>query len=112
MVNELTEAWRNTYVSTITVGQLALGKTMEDVFNLSVMKGLITTFQEVTLSPFETQTVATVSKVTGHVKQMHVIAEPKEPGFYNEVIAQILMVTLNLGLAELKFACKIWLHRR
>ena len=66
--NELMEAWRNTYVSTITVSQLVLGKVTEDVFNLSVGRGSITTSQEVTLAPFEMQNVSGVSKVTGHVK--------------------------------------------
>ena len=37
--NKLMEAWRNTYVSTNTVGQLALSETTEDVFNQSVVKG-------------------------------------------------------------------------
>ena len=48
----------------------------ENVFNLSTMKGLIITSKEVTLSPFEMQTVSSISKVTGHVRWVHVISEP------------------------------------
>ena len=48
--NELTKACRNTYVSTITEGQLALSKLTENVFDLSNVKGLITTPNEVATS--------------------------------------------------------------
>ena len=85
--NELMEAWRNTYVSTVTAGQLALSKTAENIFNLSTVRGPIITFKEVILSPFEMQTVPGVSKVMGHVEWVPVIAEPKEHGFSNEVDA-------------------------
>ena len=51
--NELSEAWRNTYVSTITAGQLAFGKPIKNVIDLSTVKGPLTTHMEVTLSPFE-----------------------------------------------------------
>ena len=44
---ELSEAWRDTYVSTVMAGQLTLGKTAKDVFDLSTVKGLITTTKEV-----------------------------------------------------------------
>ena len=74
--NKLIEAWINTYVSMVTVGQLALSETAENVFNLSTVKEPIITSKEVTLSPFETQTVPDVSKVMGHVKWVHVTADP------------------------------------
>ena len=74
---ELTKAWRNTYVSTVTPGQLTLGKAAENVFDLSSVKVLITTPKEIILSPFEMQTVSAVSKVTGQVKWVHVIADPR-----------------------------------
>ena len=63
------EALRITYQSTITAGQFGLGEAAEDIFNLSVVKGLITTSQQVTLAPFEMQTVDSVSKVTGHASE-------------------------------------------
>ena len=69
------------------VGQLALNETADNVFNLSTMKGLIITSKEVTLFPFETWTVSSVSKVTGHVRRVHVIAEPREQALSNEVVA-------------------------
>ena len=37
--NKLSEAWRNMYVSTVMAGQLILGETAKDVFNLSTIKG-------------------------------------------------------------------------
>ena len=66
--NKFKEAWRNTYISMVTVGQLAIGKITENVFNLSTIKGLIITSMEVTLSLFKIQAVSSVSKVTDHVK--------------------------------------------
>ena len=57
-LNELNEAWRNMYVSTVTAGQLAPGKTAKSVFNLSMIRGLIITSKEVIPSPFEMQTVS------------------------------------------------------
>ena len=67
-LTNLTEAWRNTYISTATAGQLALSETVKNVFNLSTVKGPILPLRKVTLSPFEMQTVPGFSKVTGHVK--------------------------------------------
>ena len=37
--SELTEAWRNTYVSTVSAGQLAFSETTKNVFNLSTVRG-------------------------------------------------------------------------
>ena len=105
--NELTEAWGYTYISMVTVGQLALGETAEKVFNLSIVKGWIITSKEVTLSPFEMQTVSSVSKVTGHHKRVHVIEETREQSLSNEVVPTSNTVTLNLILVGLKFSCKI-----
>ena len=48
--NKLSKAWRNTYVSTDTAGQLALDKNAENVFDLSTVRGLVTTPKEVILS--------------------------------------------------------------
>ena len=48
--NKLTEAWRNIYVSTIMAGQLALGQLTENAFDLSTVKGPITTPKELILS--------------------------------------------------------------
>ena len=66
--NELMEASRNTYISTVTMGQLPLGETTRNVFNLSIVKGPIITSMEVSLCPFEMQIVSSVSKVIGHVR--------------------------------------------
>ena len=95
--NKLTVAWRNKYVSIVTAGHLVLSKTRENVFTLSTVKGLIITSKEVTLSPFETQTVPGVSRVTGHVKQVHVIAEPREQGFSSEVVTTSMYSDLKPG---------------
>ena len=73
---------------------------------------MITTSQEVTLAPFEMQNVAGVSKVTGHIKWVHVIEEPKEQGFSNEVVTTSTYGNLKPGSSRVKFVCKIWLHRR
>ena len=105
--NELTEAWRNTYMSTVTAGHLVFSETAVNVFNVSTVRGLILTSKEVTLSPFEMQTVPGVSKVTGHIKGVHVIAELRKQGFSNEVVANSTTLTLNPALVDLKFACKI-----
>ena len=100
--SELTEAWQKTYISTITVGQLEPGKATEDVFNLSVLKGSITTSNEVILAPFKMQTVANVTKVTGHMKWEHVITEPKEQGFSSEVITTSTYRDLKPGSIRVK----------
>ena len=68
---------------------LAPSKTTDNVFNLSTVKGLIITSKEINLSFFEMQTIPGVSKVMGHVKWVHVIEEPQEQGFSNEVVATI-----------------------
>ena len=100
--NELMEVWRNTYVGMITAGQLVLSEPAEDIFNLTVVNGLITTSKEVTLSPFKIQTVTGVSKVTDHIKWVHVIAEPKEQGFSNEVVATSTYGDLKPGSSRVK----------
>ena len=62
----------------VTVGQLAFSETAENVFNLRkvltqetahiLVRGLIITSKEVTLCPFEMQTMSSLSKVIGHVR--------------------------------------------
>ena len=79
-LNKLSEAWRNTDVSTVMSGHLALGETDKNVFDLSTIREPITTTKEVILSPFKMQTMHGVSKVTDHVKWVHVIMEPREQG--------------------------------
>ena len=85
--NKSSETWRNMYISMVMVGQLTLGETAKDVFDFSTVKGQITTTKEVHLSPFEMQAVPGISKVAGHVKGVHMIAEPRDQGLSNEVVA-------------------------
>ena len=100
--NKLTEAWRNTYVSMVTAGQLALGKTADNVFNLLTVKGLIITSKEVILSLFEMQTVPGVSKVTVYIKWVHIIAEPRGQGFSTEVVATSMYSNLKPSSSRVK----------
>ena len=65
---------------------MALSETAKNVFSLSTVKGLIITSKEVTLSPFEMQTVPGISKVMGHVKRVHILAESWEQGFSKEAV--------------------------
>ena len=88
------------------------GKATEDVFILSVVKGLITTSQEVTLAPFEMQTVASVSKVTGHIKWVHVITVPKEQGFSNEVVTTSMYGNLKPGSSRGKICLQNLLSQK
>ena len=83
-------------------GQLALGETVMNVFNLSTKKGLIIAYKEVTLSPFEMWTVSSVSNVTGHARWMHVIAKPREQIFSNEVVATSTYSDLRPGSSRVK----------
>ena len=75
---------------------------MEYIFNLSVVKGPVATSQEVTLAPFEMQTVASVSKVTSHIKWVHVIVEPKEQGISNEEVTTSTYGDLKPGSSSVK----------
>ena len=100
--NELMEVWRNMYISTVTVGQLALSKTAKSVFNLSTVRGPIITSKKVILSTFQMQTMSDVSRVMGHVKQVHVIAEPREQGFSNELVTTSIYSDLKPGSNRLK----------
>ena len=107
----LNEAWRNTYVSTVMAGQLALGEVVKNVFDLSTVMGLITTKKEVIKSPFEMQTMPGISKVTGHIKWVDIITEPREQGFSNEVVAthRVLFIALDESDRQLKdsIACQM-----
>ena len=100
--NKLSEALRNMYVSTAVAGQLTLGETVKDVFDLSTIKALITTTKEVHPSPFEMQTMPCISKVTGHVKQVHVITQPGEQGFSHEAVATSMYGDLKPGSSRVK----------
>ena len=102
--NKMTEAWRNRYLSTVTAGQLPFVETAKNVFNLSTMKGPIIISKEVTMSPFEIWTMSSVSKVTGHIKQVHVIAEPKEQDFFNEVVATSMYSDLKPSSSRVKIS--------
>ena len=101
-LNELSEAWRNTYVSTVMAGQLALSESAKNVFDLSTVRWPLTTTMEVILSPFETQTVPGTSKVKSHVKWVHVIVEPREQGFSNEVVTISMYCDLKPDSSRVK----------
>ena len=84
------------------MGQLALSETAKNVFNLSTVKGPIITSKEVTQFPFEMQTVSSVSKVIGHIRWVHVIAEPREQGFSNEVVATSIYSDLKSSSSRVR----------
>ena len=100
--NKLSEAWRNTYVSTVMAGQLALSETAKNVFDLPTVRGPINTTKEVILSPFEMQTMPGSSKVMGHIKQVHVIIDPREQGFSNELVTTSTYFDLKPSSSRVK----------
>ena len=93
-------------------GQLALGETVKDVFDLSTVKGLITTTKEVILFPFEMKTVSSVSKVTGHAEWVHVITEPREKGFSNELVTTSMYCDRKPGSSRVKICLQNMISKR
>ena len=101
---DYSSSWKLFYNSTrCSVPEItSLLQGAKDMFDLSTSKGLIPITTEIHLSPFEMQTMPSISKDTGHAKQVHVITEPREQGFSNEVVATSTYEDLKLVSSRVK----------
>ena len=68
-----------------------------ETFDLEAVKGPIMTTKEVVLGPFETHHFSGASKVMGHSKWGHILAEPPDTILFNQVVAASTYTELQPG---------------